>query len=224
MAASFSCLESLTDGDGVNGDGELVDHDDDGEHNGDGDAGKVEVPASNGAPVPGHEDLTSDSGAGKGDGGGSEGLLGGIGDAAAVSLLASRLVVGEGVVDADEAKEGDHQGDEDEGGDDEEGHAEHVHAEEEEELVADSAGKADHQEDGEEAREDEGDEDESLEELGSAPHGGGGVVGGEGGGLGGASGADAVGDSVEGPGHLGGVDGDCKKERKRDAMRWIGER
>jgi hypothetical protein len=196
-------LQSLANGDRVNGDGELVDDHNGGEDDGDGDAGKGQEPALDGSKVALDEEITSHGGGGEG----AAGLLGGVLETTAIAELAADNVVREGVGDAQKAEEGDDQGDEDEGSNGEESDTEDVHAKDEEELVADGAGEAHNEEEGEDAGNNEGNEEESLEKLEGGPHRGSGVVLSEGVDLNGTSGLDAAGHTLEGPVDVGGVDG-----------------
>jgi len=165
-------LQSLTDGDRVNRDGELVDDNDDAEEDGHWDAGKVKVPSFHGSPAA----VDSSSASNTSDGGSSDIRLGAVGDAVAITLGALWVVVVEGEVDSKESKEGNDQGTQDHSSNSEESNAKHVHAEHEQKLVADGAGKAHHKEDREDTGEDQSNENEGLNKLHCAPDRGGRIV------------------------------------------------
>jgi len=203
-------LQSLSDGDGVNGDGELVDHNDDHEHDGEGDASEDQEPTSDGSPKAREDDVSGGGNSVDGHRSSSEVLPGVVGNAVAESLGASGNVVGGGVVKSEESEKGDEESSEDDRGHDDEGDAENVHAEPEEEAVADGAGEAEGKENTGEASDEEGQEDEGLDELKDGPDRGGRIVGSIGNGLDTTGGLDAGGKSVEGPEQLGGVKGNVR--------------
>jgi len=199
---SETILQGLSDGDRVNGDGELVDDNNDGQDDGDGDASEGQEPSLNGSVRALDGNILHRSGNHER----SEGFLGGVLEASAISSLAVGVVLVEGSSDSEESQEGDDQRDEDQSGNGEKGNAENVHSEHEQQLVADGAGEADNQEDGEDTGNNQSDQDESLHELEGGPDRGGRIMGSEGVGLNSSGGLDTASDSLERPVDLGGVD------------------
>ena len=180
----------------VDGEGELVDEDNNQKNQSDGDGGQDNVPASLGTPL-------------LEPGGGSKRRGDRGGECAARAIVAVLVVSLEGVGEADETQEGDDdggQGQEDKSQEDEAGQG---HAEGEDDLVADGVKDEDKEESGDNEGKDQADQNESLGELDSCVHLGhssAGVLGAGGGGDGIVSALDLGSDSVKIVEHLAGVE------------------
>ena len=162
----FRSLQSLASAEGVNGDGEPVDDDDDGSENSEGNSGQNEVPAGSGAPASNLLKGNSDRRFGADD---KSGLaeLGGHG----VSELLARAAEAVGAVrrdlvgKAEEGKEGDDlRGNNDQESDDEDG-AKSSDSNKEQDLVAEAVKKVEGVGNKEETRSEQRNEHKSLLDL-----------------------------------------------------------
>jgi len=150
---------------GVDGQGELVDDNDEHEdQSGDG-GGKGDVPALNGSPG---ERLGDGSGSGSSVNGVSSGGLdrGGINELAARSVNASFSIILEGLDDSNVDEEGNDDGDGDESAEEDGNNAGQSHTDGEDELVADAVEEEGEQESQKDESGDQGHQDESLRGLG----------------------------------------------------------
>jgi len=171
----------------VDGEGELVDENNNQQNQSNGDGGQDNVPAGLGTPL-----LKL--------GGGSVVRVNRGGEGAARAIVAVRVVRLEGVGQANKSQEGDDDGGESQKDKSQKNEASERHAEGEDDLVADGVEDEDQQEDSNNEGKDQADEDESLGELDGGVHLGHGsarVLGAGGGGDGGVGSLVLGSDSVK---------------------------
>merc|ERR1711907_621998 len=131
---------------------ELVDDHDDQKQEGQGDRGQGDVPASARAPLVEHDTVANLG-------------LNLIDELTARTLGAAVLVLLEGLGDAKESQESDHDGDESKHHEENQHHAGHGHAKGKDDLVADGVKQEHHKDGGGDESQEEGDHNESLSKL-----------------------------------------------------------
>jgi len=161
-ASNLNLLQSLTGADGVDGDGVLVQSHDDGEHNGDGDAGQGKVPASLGAP----SNVTGD---GDAIGDGNTGLRVNKLEAGATDAVGD--IGRKGLSDASPSQESNDNRNNNQKAGHNDDVAQEGGTDGKDELVTESGKEVHEENDGQQGRDDQSDENERLGQLDDAEAG-----------------------------------------------------
>jgi len=161
-ASNLNLLQSLTGADGVNGDGVLVQSHDDGEHDGDGDAGKGKVPAGSGAP----SNVTSD---GDAAGDGDTGLRVNKLEAGATNAVGD--IGSKGLSDSSPSQESNDNRDNNQNAGNNDDVAQESGTDGEDELVTESSKEVHEENDGQQGRNDQSNEGKRLGQLDHAEAG-----------------------------------------------------